>query len=160
MSAELPIELSPTSRRKAKRRTLGRYAIGYTFVLPLLAFLLLYQVYPILRVLWLSFTNFRYLYPDNTQFVGFRNFDRVIHDPVFWQGIGQAAEFTAIFIPGGVLFPLFLAILMDRVKNGQVVSLYRTLLYIPALIPGPLVFILWNWMYGPSQGLINLVLIS
>lgn len=160
MRAELPLNRSLSARRNARRRTLGRYAIGYAFVLPLLAFLLLYQVYPILRVLWLSFTNFRYLYPTDTQFVGFRNFDRVIHDQVFWQGIGQAAEFTAIFIPGGVLFPLFLAILMDRVRNGRVVSLYRTLLYIPALIPGPLVFILWNWMYGPSQGLINLVLIS
>jgi multiple sugar transport system permease protein len=160
MSAELPIGLPPASRRKAVRRTLGRYSIGYLFILPLLTFLLLYQIYPILRVLYLSFTNFRYLYPTNTDFVGWRNFDRVLHDSVFWTGIGQAAEFTAIFIPGGVFFPLFLAILMDKVKNGRLVSIYRTLLYIPALIPGPLVFILWNWMYGPSQGLINWVLIS
>jgi multiple sugar transport system permease protein len=142
------------------RRTLGRYGVGYLFILPLVAFLLLYQVYPILRVLWLSFTNYRYLYPDNTSFVGFRNFYNVLHDQVFWQGIGQAAEFTVIFIPGGVLFPLVLALLLDRVGSRRLAGLYRTLLYIPALIPGPLVFILWSWIYGPQQGLLNWILIS
>ncbi len=141
-------------------RLLRRSAPGYLFVLPLVAFLLLYQVYPILRVLWLSFTNFRYLYPDNTHFVGLNNFAEVMQDQVFWQGILQAAEFTVIFIPGGVLFPLFLALLVDRVQNPTLSGAYRSLLYIPALIPGPLVFILWSWMYGPSQGLINFFLID
>lgn len=141
-------------------RAFRRGALGYLFILPLLAFLLLYQAFPILRVLWLSFTNYRNLYPDNTSFVGFRNYARVLQDSVFWEGIRQAAEFTIIFIPGGVLFPLFLAILLDRVRNAKVAGIYRTLLYIPALIPGPLVFILWNWMYGPDQGLINWLLIN
>src|SRR5260370_36044648 len=100
------------------RRFLRRNTTGVLFILPLLAFLLLYQMYPILRVLWLSFTNYRNLYPDTTSFVGLRNYTQVLQDPVFWQGIGQAAEFTAIFIPGGVLFPVLLAILLDRVRNA------------------------------------------
>ncbi len=141
-------------------RWVRRNAVGYLFLLPLLAFLLLYQAYPILRVLWLSFTNFRYLYPDNTRFVGLDQYIRAVQDPILWQGLLQAAEFTAIFIPGGVLFPVFLAILLDRVRNGAVSGLYRSLLYIPALIPGPLVFVLWSWIYNPSQGLLNWLLID
>ena len=160
MKVALPARSQQIGLGKAVRRAFRRYSAGYLFILPLLAFLLLYQAYPILRVLWLSFTNYRYLYPDNTQWVGLRNFDRVIHDQVFWTGIGQAAEFTAIFIPGGVLFPLCLAVLLDRVRNRTVSSIYRILLYIPALIPGPLVFILWTWIYGPSQGLLNWFLID
>src|SRR5579872_2786695 len=128
MKAAIPVGSPSIPRGKMMRRALQRYSIGYLFMLPLVAFLILYQAYPILRVLWLSFTNYRYLYPDNTQFVGLRNFDRVIHDPVFWEGMRQAAEFTIIFIPGGVLFPLFLALLMDRVVNRKVVGIYRTLL--------------------------------
>lgn len=148
-------------RSARARRALKRYSIGYLFMLPLLAFLLLYQVYPILRVLWLSFTNYRYLYPNNTQFVGLRNFAHVLQDHVFWEGIAQALEFTAIFIPGGVLFPLVLALLLDRVQHKRVASIYRVLLYIPALIPGPLVFILWEWIYQPSPpGLLNWLLID
>ncbi|HXT34580.1 MAG TPA: sugar ABC transporter permease [Chloroflexota bacterium] len=159
-------KISPTTRNQAigrglaVRRFVRRNTTGYLFILPLVAFLLLYQLYPILRVLWLSFTNFRNLYPDGTAFVGLRNYSRALQDPIFWQGIGQAAEFTAIFIPGGVLFPVLLAILLDRVRNPKVAGVYRTLLYIPALIPGPLVFILWNWIYGPTQGLLNLILIG
>ena len=141
-------------------RTVRRYYVGYLFILPLVAFLLLYQAYPILRVLWLSFTNYRYLYPDLTHFVGLHNFVRAVQDQVFWQGILQAAEFTAIFIPGGVLFPVFLALLLDRVRHRVAAGLYRSLLYIPALIPGPLVFILWSWIYSPSQGLLNWLLID
>jgi multiple sugar transport system permease protein len=141
-------------------RAVRRYSVGYLFILPLVGFLALYQAWPILRVLWLSFTNYRNLFPADTHWVGWRNYDRALHDQVFWQGIGQAAEFTAIFIPGGVLFPLFLAILLDRVRNKMVSGVYRTLLYIPALIPGPLVFILWSWIYGPDQGLLNWFLID
>jgi multiple sugar transport system permease protein len=134
--------------------------VGYLFLLPLLAFLLVYQADPILRVLWLSFTNFRYLYPDGTRFVGLAQYIRAVQDPILWQGLAQAAEFTAIFIPGGVLFPVFLAILLDRVRNGTISGVYRSLLYIPALIPGPLVFVLWSWIYNPSQGLLNWLLID
>jgi multiple sugar transport system permease protein len=141
-------------------RIIRRNTAGYLFLLPLLAFLLLYQAYPILRVLWLSFTDYRYLYPDQTRFVGLANFIRVVQDQIFWQGLGQAAEFTAIFIPGGVLFPVFLALLLDRVRNATASGIYRSLLYIPALIPGPLVFILWSWIYNPSQGLLNWLLID
>jgi multiple sugar transport system permease protein len=149
------------TRRLRFWRACKRFSIGYLFMLPMLAFLLLYQVYPILKVLWLSFTNYRYLYPDNTQFVGLTNFVDTIQVPIFWQGIGQAAEFTAIFIPGGVLFPMVLALLLDRVRQRQVSSLYRVLLYIPALIPGPLVFILWSWIYQPSPpGLLNWLLVD
>jgi multiple sugar transport system permease protein len=150
----------PSSRQGVRIwHAVRRYIPGYAFMLPMFAFLLLYQVYPILNVLWLSFTNYRYLYPDNTAFVGLRNYIYTIQDPIFWQGIGQAAEFTAIFIPGGVLFPMVLALLLDRVQQKQISSLYRILLYIPALIPGPLVFILWSWIYQPSPpGLLNWIL--
>lgn len=141
-------------------RGVRRNLAGYLFLLPLLAFLLLYQAYPILRVLWLSFTDYRYLYPDATRFVGITNYINAVQDPILWQGLLQAAEFTVIFIPGGVLFPVLLAILLDRVRNKTVSGIYRTLLYIPALIPGPLVFILWSWIYNPSQGLLNWLLID
>lgn len=141
-------------------RAVRRYYAGYLFILPLVAFLGLYQAYPILRVGWLSLTNYRYLYPDDTHFVGLTNFINVIQDATFWQGLAQAAEFTAIFIPGGVFFPVFLALLLDRVRHKTVSGIYRSLLYIPALIPGPLVFILWSWIYSPSQGLLNWLLID
>ena len=141
-------------------RWVRRNVVGYLFLLPLLAFLLVYQAYPILRVLWLSFTNFRYLYPDNTHVVGLTNYIRAVQDPILWQGLLQAVEFTVIFIPGGVLFPVFLAILLDRVRGGTLSGIYRSLLYLPALIPGPLVFILWSWIYNPSQGLLNWLLID
>src|SRR5579875_122409 len=84
-------------------RGVRRNLAGYLFLLPLLAFLLLYQAYPILRVLWLSFTDDRYLYPDATRFVGITNYINAVQDPILWQGLLQAAEFTVIFIPGGVL---------------------------------------------------------
>ena len=49
---------------------------------------------------------------------------------------------------------------LDRVRNATASGIYRSLLYIPALIPGPLVFILWSWIYNPSQGLLNWLLID
>ncbi len=150
-------------RARARRGPLAwarRNSTGYLFILPLLIFFVMYQAWPIIRVFIISFTNYSYLYPAQQGFVGLTNYINALQDPAVWNGLRIALEFTLVFIPGGVLFPVFLALLLDRVRVKWLAGVYRTLLYIPALIPGPLVFILWNWMYNPSLGVINWLIID
>ena len=75
-------------------------------------------------------------------------------------GLVNAAIFTAVFLPGMVFLPMVTAVLVDRVRNQKIATAYRLILLIPAMIPGPLIFILWVWMYSNGIGPINYFLVD
>jgi multiple sugar transport system permease protein len=117
-------------------------------------------VWPIIRVLWLSFTNFQLLSDKPAQWVGFDNYAQALHDPLMWASLGRAALFTIMFLPGTIILPLLLAIFVDRVANQRLATLYRVILLIPAVVPSTLIFVLWKWMYNYQSGPINHLLVN
>jgi ABC-type sugar transport system permease subunit len=110
--------------------------------------------------LWISFTDYHYLRHEPVHFTGLRNFINALADPIVHVGLLRAAIFTAIFLPGVIFIPLFVAILVDRVQNPVLGTLYRVILLIPAVIPGPMIFVLWRWLYDFEVGPINVILIN
>src|ERR1700689_2583782 len=127
----------------------------WLFLVPALVFFIGYQVWPIVRVLWLSFTNFQLLSDKPAQWVGFDNYTQALHDPLMWASLGRAALFTIMFLPGTIILPLALALLVDKSSNQRLATLYRVILLIPAVIPSPLNFVLSKWMYNFQAGPIN-----
>ena len=77
-----------------------------------------------------------------------------------WASLWRAALFTIMFLPGTIILPLLLAILVDRVANPRLATLYRVILLIPAVIPSTLIFVLWKWMYNYQSGPINHFLVD
>ena len=77
-----------------------------------------------------------------------------------WASLWRAALFTMMFLPGTIIFPLLLAILIDRVRDQRLATVYRLVLLIPAVIPSTLVFVLWKWMYNYQTGPINHFLVE
>ncbi|MGE3831824.1 MAG: carbohydrate ABC transporter permease [Parvibaculaceae bacterium] len=130
------------------------------FLLPAVIFFVGYQVYPIFRVLWISFTDYEFLSSDPAQFVGFNNYITALYDPLMWASLWRATLFTILFLPGTIILPLLLAILVDRVTHPRLATLYRVILLIPAVIPSTLVFVLWKWMYNYQVGPINHFLVD
>ena len=138
-----------------------RRGIGaWLFLAPAVAFFVGYQVYPIFRVLWISFTDYKFLVNQPTHWVGFDNYIDALHDPLLWASLWRALEFTIMFLPGTIVLPLLLAILIDRVTNPRLATFYRVVLLIPAVIPSTLVFVLWKWMYNYQSGPINHLLVD
>ena len=154
-----------TAARRDHRRTgyLGalRLDLGtWLFLAPAVIFFVGYQVYPIIRVLWISFTDYQFLTKDPANWVGFDNYTAAMRDPLMWKSLGRAALFTLMFLPGTIILPLLLAILIDRVKTEWLATVYRVVLLIPAVIPSTLVFVLWKWMYNFQSGPINHFLVD
>jgi multiple sugar transport system permease protein len=149
----------PTPRAAHSRVNLQR-VYTWPFLLPALVFFVGYQVYPIVRVTWISFTDLQFLTGDPANWVGLSNYVEALSDPLMWSGLWRAACFTLMFLPGTIAFPLLLAILVDRVQDQRVASLYRVVLLIPAVIPSTLVFVLWKWMYNYQVGPINHILVE
>ncbi len=134
--------------------------VKWLFILPTVAFFVVYVLGPIISVILLSFTDTEYLTGEPGQWVGFKNYINALEDPLMGQGLWRAAQFTMMFLPGTIIVPLFLAILIDRVKHNRLATIYRVILLIPAVIPSTLVFTLWKWMYNFQIGPINSFLIN
>jgi multiple sugar transport system permease protein len=145
----------------AARATLARQSTGvWLFLLPALLFFIGYQVYPIARVVWISFTDYQFLTNEPARWVGLDNYVMALNDPLMWRSLWRAFLFTMMFLPGTIALPLLLAILVDRVENPRLATLYRVVLLIPAVIPSTLVFVLWKWMYNYQVGPINHFLVE
>ena len=137
-----------------------QYTKNWLYLLPAMVFFIGYQLYPILQVAWISFTDYHYLRRDPVAFTGFLNYINAFQDPIVLEGLKRAAVFTSIFLPGVIFIPLFVAILVDRVRDARIATVYRLILLLPAVIPGPMIFLLWRWMYDFEVGPINVILIN
>lgn len=140
---------------------LAQQGSHWIFLLPTLFFFIGWQVYPIFRVLWMSFTDYHFLRTNQpVSFVGLQNYATALSDPLVLTGLQRAATFTALFLPGMIFLPMLLAILVDRVSYGPLATTYRLILLIPAVIPGPLIFVLWKWLYNFTIGPIDYLLVQ
>jgi multiple sugar transport system permease protein len=149
------------ARAAGSRFALFRQSVGgWLFLAPAVAFFVGYQVWPIFRVLWLSFTDYQVLSDKPAHWVWFDNYVQAFNDPLMWASLGRAALFTIMFLPGTIILPLLLAMLVDKVANQRLATLYRVILLIPAVIPSTLIFVLWKWMYNYQAGPINHFLVD
>ena len=138
----------------------ARNGINWLYMLPALLFFLVYMAYPIVNVAYISFTDYHYLRNDPIHFTGLLNYANAIADPLFLQGLERALIFTAIFLPGVIFIPLVLAILVDRVQNSKLATIYRLILLVPAVIPGPMIFVMWRWLLDYEIGPVNVILVN
>jgi multiple sugar transport system permease protein len=150
-----------STTRPAARARLGGFPASWLFLLPTLLLFVVWQLYPIARVAWISLTDYHFLrLGDPVSFVGLQNFREAFADPLVRTGLLRAAGFTALFLPGMIFIPMLLAVLIDRITNPKLATFYRLVLLIPSMIPGPLIFVLWKWMYDLYIGPINWVLVD
>jgi multiple sugar transport system permease protein len=152
----------PTGRTPfLSQRLFGWFPVSWLFLLPTAVFFIGWQLYPIIEVARISLTDYQFLRLNQpVNFVGLDNFRRALEDPLVRQGLVRAAIFTLLFVPGMIFIPMFVAVLVDRVVNQKLATFYRIVLLIPAMIPGPLVFVLWKWMYDLYIGPINWFLVD
>jgi multiple sugar transport system permease protein len=108
----------------------------------------------------MSFTDYHFLRNQPAAWVGLRNYANALADPLLLTGLLRAATFTALFLPGMIFVPMLLAILVERVTQPTLAATYRLILLIPAVIPGPLIFVLWKWLYNFNIGPIDYFLVQ
>jgi multiple sugar transport system permease protein len=133
---------------------------SYPYLLPAIIFFVGWQIIPIYDALRLSFTDDRFLDNEAANWIGLQNYRDVLRDDLFWEGIKRAFIFSCIFIPGMIFIPMVAAVCIDRVTRNSIATVYRLILLIPSMIPAPLIFVLWGWMYNNYVGPINYVLVD
>ncbi len=130
-------------------REAHRTLMGYLFVLPWLLGFMLFTFYPILATLYLSFCDYRVLSPP--RWVGLENYRNLLADPdYFWRSMFNTL-FIMIEVPLSVVLGIGLALLLNLRLRGQ--ALYRTLFYLPSVVPAVATAFLWLWVLNPQNGL-------
>ncbi len=143
---------SLTGRIGGRRESRSAYAL----LLPVLAFFLLFQYYPILKSVAISFFEYGLLVRD-APFVGLENYARQFQDPLFLSALSNTLVFVAVAVVVGVALALGLAVLVER--TGRWARLYRTLYFIPVVTSLLATSMIFRWLYA-SNGLLNFVLAS
>jgi multiple sugar transport system permease protein len=143
------------ARRQRKRMgPLARHEarVGLLFVAPWIVGLVIFLAYPVIYSFYLSFTEYSIIQPP--RWIGLENYRTMFTvDPLFWTSVKNSAYFAVISVPLRLLFAFGLALMLAM--DTKFMGSYRTLFYLPALVPpvaGTIVFML---MFDPRFGLIN-----
>ncbi|MDE6847670.1 MAG: sugar ABC transporter permease [Lachnospiraceae bacterium] len=141
--------MAKTNAVKSKKRDINR--IAYLFVLPFIIVFLVFSVYPVLRTLYLSFTNYKG-YGDAT-WAGIDNYKRVITDKFFWRDLGNTLKIWGVNIILQLGLAFLLTVIFSDIKyKVRGLAVFRAVYYLPNLIAATSVAFLFktllDWKYG------------
>lgn len=126
--------------------------IGLAFAAPWLVGLLVFGLYPIVSSFYFSLCRYNIIRPP--AFIGLENYKILFtEDPLFWKSLWNTFYLTALGLPLQLSFALGAAMLLNLRVKGQ--SLFRTLTYLPTVVPAVATAILWVWILNPEYGLLN-----
>ncbi|MFT5207478.1 MAG: raffinose/stachyose/melibiose transport system permease protein [Candidatus Omnitrophota bacterium] len=132
---------------------LRQFAGNYTFIIPALLLFAIFSIYPFYKVFELSAYSFDGISPVK-EFVGLEHFkDLFVHNKVFWLSMRNAAVITILALVVQNTVALLLALACDQdIRFGNV---YRVIFYIPPVLSGIVVGLIWQWIYDGNYGLLN-----
>ncbi|MEK3797937.1 sugar ABC transporter permease [Peribacillus sp. FSL H8-0477] len=139
--------MPPTIRKPFRKSSLN----GWLFASPWIIGLLLFYAYPLLSSMYYSLTTYSIL--DAGEFVGFKNYGELFHDDLFWKSISNTIYFAVFFVPLSILFGVSLAMMLNMKVKG--LAIYRTIFFLPTLVPQVALAVLWMWLLNPGFGLVN-----
>lgn len=138
----------PSRLNRAERRA------GLLFITPIYLQFIIFFLFFMGYSLYMSLTDWNIL--EGTQnYIGFANFKLILKDPLFWKSMGNTL-FLMLGIPIGMVFAMITAIALNRKLVGKTV--YRVILYLPAVSSVVAVALLWRWIYNAEYGVLNMLL--
>ncbi|MGQ9854730.1 MAG: carbohydrate ABC transporter permease [Candidatus Oleimicrobiaceae bacterium] len=141
-------------RPRVSRLAAREYIEGYFFISPWMLGFLVFTLGPILGAMYVSLTEYRLIAAP--EFIGLGNYGALIKDRLFWHSL----KITAIYAFSTVLLRfatgLGLAVMLNQKLVGK--SIYRTIFYMPTVVTGVTVAVMWKWFFDPTFGAPNSIL--
>src|SRR3954447_3909127 len=137
------------------RRPRGESLWFWLMVAPAVAGFLAFNLGPMLQSAYLSFTKYDVISPP--QFIGWRNYVYLMQrDPAFWPSVKVTAIYAVTSVPLGLLGALAIALMLNRNIPGR--GLFRTIYFLPSLLPATASGVVWVFIFHPTFGLLNRML--
>jgi multiple sugar transport system permease protein len=139
-------------RRRKARRNLTEDLAGYLFMTPTILVMGIFVVLPILYAVFLSLHKVRLLGGINYEFIGFRNFTRLVADERVWIALWNTAQYVVIVVPSQTLLALVLAVTLNSGIRGK--NWWRILYFLPTVTSSTVLTLIFMWIYN-TNGLLN-----
>ena len=131
----------------ARREALWAYA----FIAPWTIGFLIFTIGPMLASLFFSFTDYNII--DSPRWVGIKNYVNLFRDDLFWHSLKITFKFAMIALPLGLVFSYMIAVLLNSKIAG--INTWRTIYFLPSVIAGVAVALLWARIFDPKFGILN-----
>jgi multiple sugar transport system permease protein len=148
------------SMRRGSRRNSRLYwrdvIQGYLFIMPVVLGLILFVFGPMIASFYFSFTEYSILKPP--QFIGLRNYADMFTRPQLrvMQSLGITIIYAVTSVPLTLVGALAAAVLLNQKLPGM--RVFRTILYVPTIVPLVATVFVWGWLFQPELGLVNAIL--
>lgn len=146
-----PVVSGRSSAQQARRRR--EIGLGYAFLAPALALLLVFEFFPIFYGLYISSCDWRL---RCVRFIGLANYGRALRDPDAWHSLLVTATYSLISVPVQLGLGLFLAYLLFQPIYGR--GGFRVVFFLPYITSSVASAAVWSYLYSPDTGPINAVL--
>lgn len=134
-----------------------RWIYAYMFIAPAIILLIIFKIAPIFQTAWLSVMKYDIVNTANSQFVGLKNFQRLLGDRYILADLWHTVQYSlGTVIPGMVLSLLLSLILTERWFKGGNVA--RAMLFVPYVISVTIAGLIWSYIYNPTFGVLNYML--
>ena len=138
------------------KRFFAKHRTGLLFLLPAVALNLTFFLYPLFRVIQMSFYKWTVL--GTSQFLGLGNYERLINDPLFWKSFSNTLIYTLVVTPPIFLVAFGLALLLNRQYKGT--AFFRTVYFVPVAISFVVASRVCLWICNELYGILNYALSS
>ena len=152
----MAVEAQRTRLPWPRTRRARRAFTGYMFISPFILGFLLFFVGPALVAAWLTMFDWNMIRPPF--FIGLGNFRKMFADDLFYQSLKVTAYFSLVSVPVGLVLSFLLALLMNFKTRS--IALFRTIYYLPSIVPAVANAVLWSFVLNTEFGLLNALLDS
>ena len=143
------------TKSAAGARGLSDIAVRNAFILPTLAFLIIFNIFPLIYSLGYSFYDYSAAGNSPPVFVGLQNYRELLENPYVWGNFTVTAKYVIISVGGQVIVGFGVALLLNRAIPFK--GLITTLLLLPMMMSAAVVGLFWQLLYSPSWGIINYI---
>jgi len=157
MSMHASTEAAPHEARPRREPRRPRLAMerrtrnGLLFISPWLIGFFAFFTYPFFATIYYSFTNFNGV--QSPKWIGLANYTALFHDPLFSTSLFNTFFYTAFELPLSTAAALGLALLLNQNVRGR--AIYRTIFYIPSIVPLVASCLIFVWIFNPATGIVN-----
>ncbi|MER5194244.1 carbohydrate ABC transporter permease [Streptomyces sp. NPDC002755] len=144
------VATEPRTGRRGAGGSRGDGRLAAVFIAPALLGFVVFLLWPTLRGIYLSFTRFNLLTP--AEWVGFDNYVRMVHDPIFWSSLRVTVVYVVINIGVQTVSALAIAVLLQRLTQS---ALLRGIVLTPYLMSNVVAGIVWLWILDTQLGIGN-----
>jgi len=116
----------------------------------------IFLLYPLVNSIYLSFTNYNFVYSNKPEFTGFENYKNIFSDSYFIVALRNTFYYTLVFFPLIILFSFLLALLLNSKTKG--IGFFQSTILLPIIVPLSLAGVMFTWIFAKDFGILNYLL--